>query len=212
MYTMQKRTGSNDTSSGTTPSEKYCPCKPQTSIGRALNVALGSLIAFIVMLFPAPVRAQIPSPDSVLGFHIGEDRKVADWDQVVDYYQKIAAAAPDRMKFEEIGKTTEGRPFIALVISSADNIKNLDHYREIQARLADPRGLTEDDEKKLEQEGKAVVLITCTVHSTELASTQTSMQFVYNLLTQDTLEHQEILNNVIFILNPPSIPTGRTWS
>jgi Zinc carboxypeptidase len=168
------------------------------------------LIVFMMLLVSAArLGAQVPSPDSVLGFHIGDDRKLADWSQVVDYFQEVAAAAPDRVKFEEVGKSTLGKPFVALVISSADNMKNLDHYREIQQRLADPRGLTDAEADALVHQGKAMVLITCTVHSTEVASTQTAMEYVYKLLTEDTPEHQEILNNVIFLLVPSINPDGQ---
>jgi len=157
----------------------------------------------------APSAQSVPSPEQHLGFRVGEDRKLADWEQVTSYFQKVAAAAPDRVKFEEIGKTTEGKPFVYLTISSPENLRNLEHYRQIQQRLADPRGLDPAEAERLIKEGKAVVLITCTVHSTEVASTQTAMQFVYKLLTENTPEHQEILNNVIFLLVPSLNPDGQ---
>src|SRR5437667_10947304 len=85
--------------------------------------------------------AQIPSPESHLGFRVGDDRKLADWEQVVSYFQKVAAAAPDRVRFEELGKSTLGKPFVAVTISSPENMRNLGRYLDIQRRLADPRGL-----------------------------------------------------------------------
>ena len=174
------------------------------TIGCALLIPLMSASVFV-----RGAIAQVPSPDSVLGFHIGEDRKLADWGQVVDYFQKVAAAAPDRVKFEEIGKSTLGKPFVAMTISSAENIGQLSRYLQIQQRLADPRGLSASDAEQLISQGKAVVLITCTVHSTEVASTQTAMEYVYKLLTEDTPEHRAILNNVIFLLIPSLNPDGQ---
>jgi zinc carboxypeptidase len=170
-----------------------------------------TLWGLLVLLSAAarPVAAQVPSPESVLGIKVGEDRKLADWSQVVAYYQKVAAAAPDRVKFAELGKSTLGKPFVALTISSPENLRQLDRYREIQQRLADPRGLSEADAEKLITEGKAVVMITCTIHSTEVASTQTSMEFVYKLLTEDTPRHRAILDNVIFLLVPSLNPDGQ---
>ncbi|MBV9435924.1 MAG: peptidase M14, partial [Acidobacteria bacterium] len=155
------------------------------------------------------MAAQIPSPQEHLGFQVGEDRKLADWEQVTSYFQKVAQAAPDRVQFQEIGKSTLGKPFVYLTISSQENIRNLEHYRQIQQRLADPRGLDPAQADQLIHEGKAVVLITCTVHSTEVASTQTAMEYVYKLLTENTPEHQEILNNVIFLLVPSLNPDGQ---
>ena len=168
---------------------------------RRLLVALICLSVFSL--------AQVPTPESHLGFKVGEDRKAGDWEQVVTYFQKIAAAAPDRVKFEELGRSTLGKPFVALTITSADNMRQLPHYLEIQQRLADPRGLNAADAEKLVHEGRAIILITCTVHSTELASTQSAMQYVYNLLTEDTPEHRAILDNNIFLLIPSLNPDGQ---
>jgi hypothetical protein len=168
------------------------------------------LVIFFVVVFAAcAVNAQIPSPESQLGFKIGEDRKLADWQQVTDYFQKVSTAAPDRVRFEELGKSTLGKPFVALTISSPQNLQNLQRYLQIQQRLADPRGLSDAEADKLITDGKAVVLITCTVHSTEVASTQTAMEYVYKLLTEDTPEHREILDNVIFLLIPSLNPDGQ---
>jgi hypothetical protein len=176
-----------------------------------LAATAGALLVFLSLglLFAPPAFAQVPSPDSVLGFHVGEDRKLADWGQVVDYFQKVAAAAPDRVKFDEIGKSSLGKPFVAITISSADNISHLNRYLQIQQSLADPRGLTAADAEKLISLGKAVVLITCTVHSTEVASTQTAMEYVYKVLAEDTPEHRAILNDVIFLLIPSLNPDGQ---
>lgn len=154
-------------------------------------------------------QTQIPSPETHLGFRVGDDRKLADWEQVTTYFQKIAQAAPDRVQFQEIGKSTLGKPFVYLTISSPENIRNLEHYRQIQQRLADPRGLDPAEAEHLIHEGKAVVLLTCTVHSTEVASTQTAMEYVYKLLTENTPEHQQILNNVIFLMIPSLNPDGQ---
>ena len=183
--------------------------KPHAS-ERTFTCVLFLAVLFAIRVFFAPAAfAQLPSPDSVLGFHVGEDRKLADWQQVTGYFQKIATAAPDRVKFEEIGKSTLGKPFVVLTISSADNIAHLDHYREIQKKLADPRGLSGEEAQHLIVEGKAIVLITCTVHSNEVASTQTAMEYVYKLLSEDTPEHRSILDNVIFLLIPSLNPDGQ---
>ena len=171
--------------------------------------ARGVACLLLLLAFTSvPVRAQIPSPESVLGFHVGEDRKLADWQQVLDYFRRLSAAAPDRVKFAEIGKSTLGKPFVVLTISSPANISHLSHFLEIQQQLADPRGLTDEDAQQLISQGRAVVLLTCTVHSTEVASTQTAMEYVYKLLSEDTPEHRAILDNVILLLVPSLNPDG----
>ncbi|HVS20262.1 MAG TPA: hypothetical protein VHD88_00365 [Pyrinomonadaceae bacterium] len=80
----------------------------------------------------------IPAPEDVLGFRPGDDRKLASWAKVVEYFQKLAAAS-DRVKLEEIGKSTMGAPFVYATISAPENLKRLDEYKEIQRQLADPR-------------------------------------------------------------------------
>src|SRR5207244_11852750 len=80
----------------------------------------------------------IPAPADVLGFTPGDDRKLASWAKVVEYFQKLAAAS-DRVKFEEIGKSTMGAPFVYATISAPENLKRLDEFKDIQRQLADPR-------------------------------------------------------------------------
>src|SRR5437016_8590545 len=80
----------------------------------------------------------IPAPADVLGFTPGDDRKLASWAKVVEYFQKLAASS-DRVKFEEIGKTTMGAPFVYATISAPENLKRLNEFKEIQRQLADPR-------------------------------------------------------------------------
>src|SRR5438067_5313919 len=83
-------------------------------------------------------RKSIPAPAEVLGFTPGDDRKLASWAKVVEYFQKLAATS-DRVKFEEIGKSTMGAPFVYATISAPENLKRLDEFKEIQRQLADPR-------------------------------------------------------------------------
>ena len=124
---------------------------------------LGVFCLLFLAAMPLLVVGQVPSPESVIGFKVGEDRRLANWTQVLAYLRAVADAAPDRVTYEELGKSTLGKPFVALTISSAENMRQLDHYLRIQQRLADPRGLSDADADKLIEQGKAVVLITCTI-------------------------------------------------
>jgi hypothetical protein len=160
-----------------------------------------------LLLWSAGVSAQIPTPESHFGHKIGVDRELLDWSKVVSYFQLLAKTS-DRIRVEELGKTAEGRPFIAATISSAATLGNLDHYREIQAKLADPRRTSPAEAARLIAEGKTVVVITCSIHATEVASTHSAIQFVYNLLTQDTPKFRAILDNVIIVLVPSQNPDG----
>jgi hypothetical protein len=152
---------------------------------------------------------QIPAPKDVLGFTPGDDRKLASWAQVVDYFKKLDAAS-DRMTFEEIGKTTMGAPFVYATISSPANLKDLEKYREINDKLADPRIIKSSDSaaKKLIAQGKTIVLITFGIHSTEVGSTLSSMLIAHQLLSSNDAQTKKILDNTIILLVPSLNPDG----
>ncbi|RRA49144.1 M14 metallopeptidase family protein [Acidipila sp. EB88] len=156
----------------------------------------------------APAQQAVTSPEQAFGFKPGTDRKLADWTQLTAYFKTLGTQS-DRIRYEEVGKTTEGRPFIAVTISSAENIAHLDEYRKIQAQLADPRVTTEEQAKALIARGKTVLVVTCNVHSTEIASSQSATEFAYRLSTGNTPEIENILNNVIIVLVPSLNPDGQ---
>src|SRR3954447_20395881 len=137
----------------------------------------------IVLLYSGYLAAAVPSPESHFGHAMGADRKLLDWGKVVSYFQ-ILARNSDRILFEDLGKTTEGRPFIAATIAAPETLRNLNRFRNIQAKLADSRTTNSAQAETLISEGKTVVLITCSIHSTEVASTASAVQFAYKLLTE----------------------------
>jgi hypothetical protein len=151
---------------------------------------------------------QVTSPQQAFGFAPGTDRKLADWAQLTSYYQTLARQSP-RVRYAELGKTTEGRPFVALTISSPENLAQLAQYQEINRRLADPRITTPEQARELIAKGKTIFLITFNVHSTEIASSQTAAQFAYELATENTPEVQSILHDVILLLVPSLNPDGQ---
>ncbi len=161
----------------------------------------------LIFVLAAVAAAAVPSPESHFGHKIGADRTVLDWNRVVSYFQALAKTS-DRVRVKELGKSTEGRPFIAVTVASADTIRKLDRYAWIQQKLADPRTTPEAEAEKLIAEGKAVVMITCSIHATEIASSHTTIELVYRLLTEDTPRHRAILDNTIFLLVPSLNPDG----
>src|SRR5271156_3076801 len=164
------------------------------------------LLPLFLILYPA--SAAVPTPESHFGHKIGIDNELLDWDKVVSYFQALEKSS-DRIKFLELGKTVEGRAQIAAVISSPANIRNLEHYRDIQMKLSDPRKTNATEAAKLQLEGKMIVMITCSIHATEVASTHTAVEFAYRLLTEDNNpKFKTILDNVIILLEPSQNPDG----
>ena len=168
-------------------------------------------ISWLLISHPAGQAAEaadIPTPESHLGFIPGADNRLASWRSVVDYYHKVAAGS-DRVVVRELGKTTENRPYIAAFVSSTANITKLDRYRAIQRTLAQP---TSPDPvphlAELVEESKTVVLITCSIHANETASTLMSLELLHRLATGDDPETREILDKTILILVPSANPDG----
>lgn len=149
----------------------------------------------------------ITAPEKHLGWPVGADRKLADWKQILGYFQLLAQQS-DRLILEELGESTEGRPFVMAIISAAANLAQLDHYRQIQQQLADPRGLREEEAQRLIAQGKTICLVSCSIHATEVGAAQMSMELAYDLLSRDDAEVKEILNNVILLLVPSLNPDG----
>jgi hypothetical protein len=164
-----------------------------------------------VRIHPAGAnQAGVPSPTDFLGFTPGDDRKLASWDQVVEYFQRLDKSS-DRLNFEELGKSTMGKPFVLATISSPENLARLKEFKDIQDQLADPRKLGTARDRKaaaLIARGKAVVLITCGIHSTEVGSYLSSMLIAHRLASSNEPEVQNILNNTIVLLVPSLNPDG----
>src|SRR2546422_1392714 len=185
-----------------------------------------TLIAAFLLSLPAPAQvsgqrksaaqhtsvetANIPAPEDLLGFRPGDDRKLASWQSVVEYFRKLDAAS-NRVKFAELGKSTMGAPFVMATISAPENLAHLEEYKKIQSLLADPRKLGRNADQKaagLIARGKTIVLITCGIHSTEVGSYLSSLLIAYRLASSDEPEIQEILKNTIILLVPSLNPDG----
>ena len=164
-------------------------------------------VASLLLVLPVCLAAQT-SPESFLGFKVGADRKLADYNQIQAYFKTLASESP-RIKVLDIGTTSLQKPLIMAVISSEANLAKLDAYREIARKLRDASGLTADDARRLSREGKAILFITCSLHATEIAASQMSLEFAYDLVTGRTpFDAAKVLDDVIILLAPTINPDG----
>ena len=174
----------------------------------AQRLRSSTLICGFILFASLAAFPQVPSPKSVLGFYPTDDKTIADWRQITDYFSKLDKAS-NRVTVKEIGKTTNGKPLIVAFISSSDNIKKLDKYRQINVRLADPRLIKDTGElENLIKNGKTIVSISCSIHSTEIVASQMSMNLAYELASANDADTKEILDNTILLLIPSSNPDG----
>lgn len=164
----------------------------------------------LVFLLPSLLFSQptISSPEQTFGFKMGDDHKLIDWMQIVSYFKSVDEQS-NRIVVQELGKSTLGKPFLLAIISSEANIKNLERYKSIQRQLAKPYTLETNAAAELINEGKTIVLITLNIHSTEIASTQESVELLYEFATSKSSQVQKILDNVIILLIPSLNPDGQ---
>lgn len=142
----------------------------------------------------------IPTPQSVLGFEVGADYRLASYQQALIYFKALAAAS-GKLRLVEIGRTSMDQPMMCAIISSEANLANLDRLREISAKLALAEDVDEAEARQLAAEGRAVVYIDAGLHATEVAPPQHNLQLAYDLLTSQDAATQFILDNTVLLLN-----------
>src|SRR5947208_1795998 len=152
-------------------------------------------------------RDPIPTPSSILGFEPGADRHLPSWKQIVDYFTALDKASP-RVSVRTLGKTVLGRPFIVAFIADSATLANLDHYRQLQRKLMDPRLQAAGERQKLIDEGKNVILVTSAIHSTESGGFTTPIVLADRLARAADRESRDILANTIIMLVPSQNPDG----
>ncbi len=166
---------------------------------------------FIFMIgFFLPVviaRAQIVTPEDSIGFPVGADFKLARWETILDYFHHLAENS-NRVELQIRGNTTEGLDFALIVISSPDNLAHLERYKDYQRSLAHPDQFDRSELERFSREGKSIVLINCNLHSTEVASSQMSLELGHEPATRNSERVAEILENVIILLIPSTNPDG----
>ena len=171
-----------------------------------------ALIAIVVTACAPLLVAQtaaVRSPAEFLGFKVGADNKLARWDRIVEYMRHVSTAS-NRVRFRDLGKTSNGNPFIVLEISSPDTLQNLDRYKAMERRLYFQGGAPSDgDRDEIFRSGKLVLLVTCSIHATEIGASQMSLDLVHRLATDDSPQVKKILDNVIFLLVPSLNPDGQ---
>jgi hypothetical protein len=151
--------------------------------------------------------SSIPSPTDFLGFSPGEDYRLANYEEIVSYFQLLDKLS-SRIRLQELGKTTEGRPFFLAIISSADNLQKTAQIIDTQQRLADPRTIIDAEARRLIREAKVIVSINCSIHPREIGPSQMSMELAYQLVSIFSRDIEVLLDNVVLLLIPAHNPDG----
>ncbi|HMR18620.1 MAG TPA: M14 family metallopeptidase [Sphingobacterium sp.] len=160
------------------------------------------------------VKAQsnIPTPKSHFGFDIGDDYHLTNYTQTEAYFKRLAEVS-DRILLQNLGQTEEGRNQYMLVVSSPQNIRNVEQYRIISRKLALAK-IPEEMARALAKQGKAVVWIDGGLHSTETVATHQLIETVYQVLSRSDDEMTKILDNVVILFvhaNPDGHELVGNW-
>ncbi|MEP7076055.1 MAG: M14 family zinc carboxypeptidase [Acidobacteriota bacterium] len=156
-----------------------------------------------------PLSAKVPSPAKILGYPIGTPGKLTYTADQYRYYRELEKASPRVKVFSAPEKSEQGREQMLVVISDETNLAKLARYKEITAKLADPRTTNDDVAKQLIAEGKAIYWASGSIHSTETGSPEMLMEMAYRLAVEDTPLIQAIRKNVIVMITPTLEVDGR---
>jgi hypothetical protein len=149
-----------------------------------------------------------PSPTEVLGHLVGAPDELSRVADIHGYFRRLDEAS-DRVQVQVIGTSEEGREMILALISDPENLAQLDHFKEVTARLADPRRTSREEARRLADEGKVLYWLTGGLHSTEVGSPEMLMELAYRLAVSERSEIREIRRNAIVLITPVTEPDGR---
>ncbi len=180
---------------------------------RKPHAPLLTLAVLPLLLLLSSCSREVTTPTEFFGHEIGADYILLSYDQLVDYWQVLDEQS-DRMSMVDIGQTAEGRTMWMAIITSPDNHRRLDRYREISRRLALAEGLTDEEARDLAMEGKAVVWIDGGTHSSEVVNHQAEFELVYQMVSRDDREIRRYLDDVILltlVTNPDGMNIVADW-
>jgi hypothetical protein len=156
-----------------------------------------------------PASATVPTPEKILGYAIGAPNHLTYTKDIDRYYRALAAATP-RVKVWTVGKSEEGREFLMIAVSDDSNMAQIEHFKEITAKLADPRKIKDEAEaQQLIKEGKPIYWASGAIHSPETGSPEMLMELAYRLAVEDTPFIQNIRKNSIVLITPVLEVDGR---
>src|SRR4051812_36303998 len=157
----------------------------------------GALASACLLLAPGAARAAaVPTPEQYFGFEMGTEGKLPTWAKTKQYFQQIAQRS-NKVEYFVQSRTAEGDDYPVLLISSPKNLQNIDRIVAANQRLANPKGLTDEDAKALVAQSKPTYLIESTIHSTEAANMPAIVDAVHHFATDTSPDTDQVLDNVV---------------
>src|SRR5262245_18679185 len=167
-------------------------------------------LAWLALSLVARPPQGAPTPKEFFGFEIGDDRKLAGYSKIVEYLNVLATRSP-WIQVETLGKTTLGLQQVMAVISTPANLEKAAQWKDVSRRLLDPRATTPEQARALADDGAGVVMITCGIHSDEVASPQMATQLAHDLATNTSLpfDRDKMFERLVLLLVPSVNPDGQ---
>ncbi|HWN08718.1 MAG TPA: M14 family zinc carboxypeptidase [Pyrinomonadaceae bacterium] len=156
-----------------------------------------------------PMSDRVPSPDKVLGYIVGTPNKLTYTKDQYRYYRELAKASPRVRVFTAPERSEEGKEQILVAVGDEAALAKLDRYKEITARLADPRRTNDAEAQSLIGEAKVFYWASGSIHSPETGSPEMLMELAYRLAVEETPFIQAIRKNVIVMITPTLEVDGR---
>lgn len=156
-----------------------------------------------------PMSDKVPSPDKVLGYIVGTPNKLTYTKDIHRYFRELAKASARVRVFTAPEKSEDGREQLLIAVGDEASLAKLDRYKEITAKLADPRKLTDTEAKSLIDEGKVIYWASGSIHSPETGSPEMLMELAYRLAVEETPFIQAIRKNAIVLITPVLEVDGR---
>jgi hypothetical protein len=156
-----------------------------------------------------PMSDKVPSPDKVLGYVVGTPNKLTYSKDLYRYYRELARTTPRVRVFTAPERSEEGKEQVLVAVGDEDLLARLDHYKEITAKLADPRKINEQEASALIGEGKVFYWASGSIHSPETGSCEMLMELAYRLAVEESPFIQAIRKNVIVLITPVLEVDGR---
>ena len=165
------------------------------------------VLAVAPLLAACAWSQQVLTPAEHLGRPVGGDFTLADWKEVSGYYRRLDEQSP-RVQVETLGTTTEGRDFLAAIVTSEANMARLPAIRAAAARIADPRGLDAAQRAELVASAVPVLVVSIAMHSTETAAPQFGMEFAHQLATSEAEPWKGARERLVTVILPCTNPDG----
>lgn len=172
------------------------------------SMTSGAFICAFVWLAASCTQQKIPTPESEFGFEVGADHELFDYEESVGYFRKLEEAS-NRIQMKQAGFTSFERPWYIAVISTPENLKNLEKWRQVNQQLAHPGNLSEEEAAKLIKDAPVFVDINGGLHASEIAGSQHLPEFAYELMSMDEAEFKGYFDKMILILWPSLNPDGQ---